>query len=168
MPRIQPIEEGSNPELAGLIDEIKRARGGKLLVLYKMLLNSPPVAHGWLQLLSAIRQQCSLSARVRELVILRIAVLNRADYEFEAHVSHALAEGIPQDWIDALRRGTNPPGASALEQAALEYDVCLLSEEYDPVGRRMLGNFPQALTHVAVVNTARTRSAADGAPARVV
>ena len=33
-------------------------------------------------------------------------------------------------------------------------DVGLLSEEYDPAARRLLGNFPQAFSHVALVNTA--------------
>jgi GH15 family glucan-1,4-alpha-glucosidase len=37
---------------------------------------------------------------------------------------------------------------------ALRNDVGLLSEEYDPAGKRMLGNFPQAFSHVALVNTA--------------
>jgi len=37
---------------------------------------------------------------------------------------------------------------------ALRNDVGLLSEEYDPRRKRMLGNFPQAFTHVALVNTA--------------
>ncbi|HVO87000.1 MAG TPA: glycoside hydrolase family 15 protein [Casimicrobiaceae bacterium] len=38
---------------------------------------------------------------------------------------------------------------------ALRNDVGLLSEEYDPRERRFLGNLPQAMTHVAIVNTAR-------------
>ena len=33
-------------------------------------------------------------------------------------------------------------------------DVGLLSEEYDPLARRMVGNFPQAFSHVALINTA--------------
>jgi hypothetical protein len=37
---------------------------------------------------------------------------------------------------------------------SLRNDVGLLSEEYDPGEARMLGNFPQAFSHVALVNTA--------------
>ncbi len=44
----------------------------------------------------------------------------------------------------------------------LRNDLGLLSEEYDPRARRMLGNFPQAFSHVALVNTAY-RLAGDGA-----
>ena len=33
-------------------------------------------------------------------------------------------------------------------------DVGLLSEEYDPIAKRQLGNFPQAFSHVGLVNTA--------------
>ena len=37
---------------------------------------------------------------------------------------------------------------------ALRNDLGLLSEEYDPVAKRLLGNFPQAFSHTAIVNTA--------------
>ena len=50
------------------------------------------------------------------------------------------------------------PGTSGLvlfeRLAALCNDVGLLSEQYDPGAREQLGNFPQAFSHIALVNTA--------------
>ena len=43
---------------------------------------------------------------------------------------------------------------------ALRNDVGLLAEEYDPQARRQLGNFPQAFSHIALVNTAHNLSRA--------
>jgi GH15 family glucan-1,4-alpha-glucosidase len=43
--------------------------------------------------------------------------------------------------------------------AGLANDVGLLAEEYDPVAKRQLGNFPQAFTHVSLVNSACNLSA---------
>jgi GH15 family glucan-1,4-alpha-glucosidase len=45
---------------------------------------------------------------------------------------------------------------------ALRNDVGLLSEEYDPVAKRFLGNFPQAFSHTALINSALQLSSADG------
>jgi GH15 family glucan-1,4-alpha-glucosidase len=36
---------------------------------------------------------------------------------------------------------------------SLRTDLGLLAEEYDPVARRLVGNFPQAFSHVSLVNT---------------
>ena len=47
---------------------------------------------------------------------------------------------------------------------SLRNDVGLLSEEYDPEGKRLVGNFPQAFSHVGLVNTAMNLSR-EGGPA---
>lgn len=114
-----PYPDPADPAIAPLVQRITRERG-KLLNLYGMLLHSPPVAEGWLAFLTAIRQKSSLSARLRELVIMRIAVINGADYEFQAHVPFALAEGITQQQLDELRAGS-VASFDAVEQAALAY-----------------------------------------------
>jgi GH15 family glucan-1,4-alpha-glucosidase len=58
-----------------------------------------------------------------------------------------------------LLTGRREEGEALFERLlALRNDVGLLAEEYDPRARRMLGNFPQALTHMAIVNTARLAS----------
>jgi len=48
--------------------------------------------------------------------------------------------------------------------AGVRNDLGLLSEEYDPSSKRQLGNFPQAFSHVGLINTARNLSK-NGGPA---
>ena len=45
--------------------------------------------------------------------------------------------------------------------AGLVNDVGLLAEEYDPAARRQVGNFPQAFSHVSLVNSALNLTAAE-------
>ncbi|MDD5247799.1 MAG: glycoside hydrolase family 15 protein [Rhodocyclaceae bacterium] len=55
--------------------------------------------------------------------------------------------------------GRREEGEALFERLlALRNDVGLLAEEYDTRGRHMLGNFPQALTHMALINSARLLS----------
>lgn len=119
--RIPLVEPGTRPELAAIEREIVAERG-RISPLYQALLNSAPIASGWEKLLTAVRHRTTIPGNLRELVILRIAVLNRAGFEFEAHVQPARKAGVPQAKIDAVRDWT--PGAGgpfdADEAMALE------------------------------------------------
>jgi 4-carboxymuconolactone decarboxylase len=118
-PRVPLVEPGAKPQLAALEARIRGARG-RISPLYSVLLNSPELASGWEQLFTAIRQKSSVPPALRELVILRIAVLNGAGYEFEAHVPHALAAGMSEEAIERLRRD-DIGGFSPLEKLVLQY-----------------------------------------------
>jgi len=102
MPRVPLVEPGTRPELAE-IEARLLAKRGSVSLLYRVLLNSAPIASGWEQLLTAVRQQTGVPADLRELMILRVAVLNGAGFEFEAHVPHAHAAGVPAVKIEAVR-----------------------------------------------------------------
>ena len=49
---------------------------------------------------------------------------------------------------------------------AIRNDVGLLAEEYDPLNGHLLGNFPQAFSHVGLVNTAFNLTPRAPTPAR--
>jgi hypothetical protein len=44
---------------------------------------------------------------------------------------------------------------------SLSNDLGLLSEQHDPDAKRLLGNFPQAFSHIALINTAHTIARAE-------
>ncbi|KZM26546.1 uncharacterized protein EKO05_0005533 [Ascochyta rabiei] len=91
------------------LERIKQRRGEKgLIALDLTLLHSPLVADGWNSFLGAIRTKTSLPTSVRETAIARVAVLNKAWYEWEAHspILRA-AEGISTEHVDAVLQ--SPP-----------------------------------------------------------
>lgn len=118
MARVTPVTPGSRPELAKLEAQIAAERG-RISPLYQVLLNSQPIATGWEAMLTAVRNKSSLPADLREIVILRVAVLNRAPYEFEAHIPHAQKAGVPDAKIQALK-DARPAGLAPLEQLVVE------------------------------------------------
>jgi alkylhydroperoxidase family enzyme len=116
-----PYPDLNRPDIQPVAERIKAERGGRMLNLYHMLLQSPPVADGWRAFLTAIRQQCQLSGRYRELAILRVAVLNRAEYEFNAHVPFAKKEGMTDAQLEAMRQDREPDGITDADRAVLAY-----------------------------------------------
>lgn len=106
---------------AALVRAVEQRRGGRLLNLDRQLLHSAPVARGWNSYLGEIRTGGVLDGALRELVILLVAVLNRAPYEFAQHAPVALAEGVPQAKISALADWRRDGQFSRKERDVLAY-----------------------------------------------
>lgn len=95
------------PEAAGegpTAELLRTRRGGELSALDRLLLHSPPVAEGWNALLGALRGGTTLTADLRELVVLRVAVLNDAAFEWAAHEPIGRRAGLAELQLQVLRR----------------------------------------------------------------
>lgn len=143
MARIAYGDENGSPEVQALAGQIRRERDGRMLNLYSMLLNAPPVAEGWLALFTAIRQQCTLRGDYRELVILRVALLNGASYEYQVHVPFALREGVTEAQINALEQWESSSVMTPAQRAVLAYTDSMTREIHvpDPVFDALRGHF---------------------------
>ncbi len=112
-----------------VVDAIRARRpGGRLLNLDRMLLHSPPFAQGWNGMFAAIRGQLSLSPRLRELAIMSVAVLNRAEYEWTQHAPEFIAAGGTAEQMDVLR---NPGAALADSKRFTDVERAALALTYE-------------------------------------
>lgn len=117
--RVPLVTPGTRPELAEVEGRILAERG-RVSLLYQVLLNSGPIASGWERMLTAVRNQTGIPADLRELIILRVAVLNQATFEFDAHIPHAEKAGVSRDKIAATRSPVLPQVFTPLERLVLE------------------------------------------------
>ena len=105
-----------------LLEAIKSRRpGGKLLNLDRMLLHSPNFTKGWNTMFAAIRGQLALPGKLRELPIMAIAVINKADYEWAQHEPEFLKAGGTKEQLAALKTlKADPKLFDQAELAALQ------------------------------------------------
>ncbi|MGL6111950.1 MAG: carboxymuconolactone decarboxylase family protein [Rubrivivax sp.] len=121
MARLAGLEADSSTVDGEVLGRVLQRRGGRLLNLDKQLLHSPAVADGWNAFMGAIRGHTQLDGALRELMILQVAVLNRAPYEFAQHAPVARAEGLSQAQIDAVASWRDSALFDARERDALAY-----------------------------------------------
>lgn len=111
-----PIRTASESD-AAIVQRVRTRRGAAgLLLLDRVLLHAPPVSDGWNYFLGSIRQRTTLSTDIQELAISRVALLNRAHYEWTHHASLAKQAGVPEQGL----RG-NGEGFSTKQLAVLRY-----------------------------------------------
>jgi len=94
----------------GLVAAIERRRGGRLINLDRALLWSEPLARSWNVFLGTLRQELSLSPRLRELAICVVARATGADYEFHHHAPEFERAGGSAAQVAAL---ADPDAAAA-------------------------------------------------------
>lgn len=101
-PRVTPWQDGE-PFDADLLNAMKARRpGGELIGIDRILLKSFPLATGWNELMVRVRQQFSLSLEYRELIMLRVASLNKAEFEWNVHYPAYLDAGGTAEKAAAL------------------------------------------------------------------
>jgi alkylhydroperoxidase family enzyme len=122
MARVPLIQEQDHPEFAELIEKFRAGRRGRLINIYRMLLNSPALAESWFNHSNAVRWRTSLDGRLREIIIIRMGHLAGSQYVLRQHVpALALADGLTLKECDALADWRNSAFFSERERAALAY-----------------------------------------------
>ena len=122
-------------------DELEEIRSflGIPLNVQSMMAHHPALMKAWMPFRNHVVANSALSARQRELLILRTAHNCKADYEWQHHVERGLLAGLEQIEIDSVRKGATAIGWQADEVALLtaaddcHRDQCIARETLDEV-----------------------------------
>jgi 4-carboxymuconolactone decarboxylase len=136
------------------IREFMARRGD--LNLFRLLAHAPAMFIGWARMVDEIFDSPTLSARMRELIVLRVAHLQRSPYELSQHTGLARAAGLTQQQIDAIvdAGDHDSAGFSPTERAVLDTvtELCTtrhLREDSFAAIPPMLGD--QAVTELLMI-----------------
>jgi len=154
--RVPLVRPGTHAELAEVEARIMAERG-RVSLLYQVLLNSGPIASGWERMLTAVRNQTGVPADLRELMILRVAVLNGASFEYDAHVPHAQKAGVSAEKIDAVRQDVLSGVFAPLERLVLELTDAMTRQVVVP--DELMGRVQQHFDAKGVVEVVATVAA---------
>ncbi|MFP6654093.1 MAG: carboxymuconolactone decarboxylase family protein, partial [Myxococcota bacterium] len=113
-PRLEPLA------ISEVDSEVRKRFGdGKILNIFRTLAHHPDLMKRWLVFGNHILGKSTLTARDRELLILRVGWLCQAEYEWAQHAEIALQSNLDQEEIDRVTKGPEALGWSELEIALL-------------------------------------------------
>ncbi len=115
-PRILPLPESEWDEPTGKLMESLR-REGTVYNIFTTLARHPQLLQRWLGFAGHVLWQSTLPAREREIAILRMGWLCRAEYEWGHHVVIGKQAGLSDDDITRIAEGADAPGWDAFEAA---------------------------------------------------
>ena len=118
-PRVRPLEADEwSDEVKEQLEPLQRGFG-RVLNIFKTLAHHPKLMKRWLVFGNHILGKNTLSPRERELAILRIGWLCKAEYEWGQHVDISRNLGMPDDEIERVAAGPDAPGWDPFEATLL-------------------------------------------------
>ena len=119
-PRIAPLPESAWDEETRAL--LRTGPGGpdRVLNIFATLAHHPKLLKRWLVFGNHVLAKSTLPPRERELVILRVGWLCRAEYEWGQHAVIGRASGLSGPEIQRIADGPGAPGWSALDRLLLE------------------------------------------------
>ena len=130
-------------------------RRGNLNV-FRLLANAPKVFGGWTDMVDELFASPTFDARMRELIILRVAHLQNSPYELSQHVPLARSAGLTDEQIDAVLGAADPDeaGLGDTERAVLDVvtELCTthrLSDKSFAAAHGVFGD--EALTELLMI-----------------
>src|SRR5262245_47819138 len=119
--RIPPLPPGARDDrTAELLQSLPHDPDGGEMNLFATLAHHPRLLNRWTAFGGTLLYRGELSARERELLILRTAWHCRADYEWGHHTPMAREAGITEDEIDRVRLAGTATGWSAEDASLLD------------------------------------------------
>lgn len=120
-PRIRPLADSElNAEQAEIMKPIADARNGRVLNIFRTLLNAPRATQGFMAWGNyVLSKRNDLPAREREIVILRTGFLCKSGYEWTQHVAIGSRAGLTETEIARIKKGADAPGWSAPDAALI-------------------------------------------------
>jgi 4-carboxymuconolactone decarboxylase len=109
--------------------------GAKQINLYRCLAHAPDLLRAWVDFAWALRGHNTTSRRLRELMILRTAILHASEYEWHQHARMARAAGVTEQEMKDLEVWQVSNAFSTAEKTALAFTDAVVA-----------GNVPPALT----------------------
>ena len=120
MTRIEPVAGDSGDETLARVFASFTREGRRPIALYRTLGRVPALLERYSALARWLRYDSALPRDLRELLILRGALLIGSDYEWSHHLPMARAAGVPEEKITALASWTGATVFDARERAALQ------------------------------------------------
>ncbi|MFX1275407.1 MAG: carboxymuconolactone decarboxylase family protein [Promethearchaeota archaeon] len=133
-PRITPMKESEMDDtIRKMLKPSKRLGRGRYLNIFTTLIKHPKLYEQWNHFGSYILGQSTLSAREREILILRIGWLCKSEYEWGQHVAIGKSCGLKEEDFQRIIDGPDSKGLDPFEATLLRavdelYDNAFISD----------------------------------------